>query len=237
MLSAAQACSTKSNVKVTFFGYPDNDPPSGQIAYNCGRGFTAGGSGTYDDPVTFASATNGIFTKCEIIYIPYLKKYGRFEDYCGQCGKDWTNQQLVHIDIWTGSPDVSGGSAQINCENTLTRESKSIVKSPGQGLEVDSSSLFEGGSCSTNNIYQDPALSTLCSSNQASVPSGSTGSSGTTGCEWEGHCEGASCTWYGDCSGSLICTDGQCAPAAGLTADSEPLGIGKRGMRGQKLRA
>ena len=43
MLSAAQACSTKSNVKVTFFGYPDNDPPSGQIAYNCGRGFTAGG--------------------------------------------------------------------------------------------------------------------------------------------------------------------------------------------------
>lgn len=43
MLSTVQACSTKSNVKVTFFGYPDNDPPSGQIAYNCGRGFTAGG--------------------------------------------------------------------------------------------------------------------------------------------------------------------------------------------------
>lgn len=43
MLSTVQACSTESNVKVTFFGYPDNDPPSGQIAYNCGRGFTAGG--------------------------------------------------------------------------------------------------------------------------------------------------------------------------------------------------
>lgn len=43
MLGVAQACSTKSSVKVTFFGYPDNDPPSGQIAYNCGRGFTAGG--------------------------------------------------------------------------------------------------------------------------------------------------------------------------------------------------
>lgn len=43
MLGTAHACSTKSSVKVTFFGYPDNDPPSGQIAYNCGRGFTAGG--------------------------------------------------------------------------------------------------------------------------------------------------------------------------------------------------
>lgn len=44
------------------------------------------GVGTYSNPVTFASAP-GEFSSCEIIYVPYLKKYARFEDYCAQCSK------------------------------------------------------------------------------------------------------------------------------------------------------
>lgn len=43
------------------------------------------GTGTYTNPLTFASAP-GEFTSCEVIYVPYLKKYARFEDYCAQCG-------------------------------------------------------------------------------------------------------------------------------------------------------
>lgn len=38
------ACSTKSNVITTFYGYPDNDPPGPATAYNCGgRNNIAGG--------------------------------------------------------------------------------------------------------------------------------------------------------------------------------------------------
>lgn len=44
------------------------------------------GTGTYSDPLTFASAP-GEFTTCEVIYVPYLKKYARFEDYCAQCSE------------------------------------------------------------------------------------------------------------------------------------------------------
>ena len=44
------------------------------------------GSGTYSDPLTFASAP-GEFSTCEVIYVPYLKKYARFEDTCDQCSE------------------------------------------------------------------------------------------------------------------------------------------------------
>ena len=44
------------------------------------------GTGTYSDPLTFASGS-GEFNTCEIIYVPYLKKYARYEDYCAQCSK------------------------------------------------------------------------------------------------------------------------------------------------------
>src|SRR5699024_1158014 len=39
----AAACTTQTDVKITFYGYPDNDPPSANIAYDCGRGYSAGG--------------------------------------------------------------------------------------------------------------------------------------------------------------------------------------------------
>ena len=64
----------KRSVKLTFYGYPDNNPPSSNTAYNCGgRNNIAGGSRTYDDPLNMVSA-QGEFSQCEIVYVPYLKK-------------------------------------------------------------------------------------------------------------------------------------------------------------------
>lgn len=55
------------------------------IALYVPRGFDGAlGVGTYNDPLTLASAS-GEFSSCEIIYLPYLKKYVRYEDYCAQC--------------------------------------------------------------------------------------------------------------------------------------------------------
>lgn len=44
------------------------------------------GSGTYDDPVTIATAP-GELNVCEIVYLPLLTKYGRYEDDCAQCSE------------------------------------------------------------------------------------------------------------------------------------------------------
>ncbi|KAK3181626.1 hypothetical protein K4F52_007004 [Lecanicillium sp. MT-2017a] len=154
LAGVSSACSTPGNFVVTFYGYPDNDPPGPATAYNCGgRNFIAGGSGTYDDPVTIATAP-GELNKCEIVYLPFLTKYGRVEDYCAQCDTDWKNGQ-PHIDIWTGSNRVNGGQNQINCENRLTPGGRyKIVRDPPKNYGVNKAPLFSPpNTCNTQNVY------------------------------------------------------------------------------------
>ncbi|RAH41747.1 uncharacterized protein BO95DRAFT_372394 [Aspergillus brunneoviolaceus CBS 621.78] len=222
LLSTAAACSTESDVTVTFYGYPDNDPPSADIAYDCGRGYTAGGTGTYSDPLTFASAS-GEFEQCEIIYLPYLKKYLRYEDECAQCTTDYKSGKL-HIDIWTGS-NSDGGDTQIDCENSLTPDSQSIVLDPASSYTVDSTALFANGKCYTSNTYSGAVASTYCSSSGSGSSSGSSSSSSSgskptstassgsssSSCSWSGHCAGATCSTENDCSDDLTCQNGKCA--------------------------
>lgn len=118
---------------------PDNSPPGAGIAYDCGRGYTAGGDGSYSDPLTFATAP-GEFNQCEIIWDPYTEKYLRFEDICSQCESDWDNGQY-HIDIWTGSATQDGGQAQIDCEDDLTPNSNhQVVRNPSTSLSANSES-------------------------------------------------------------------------------------------------
>lgn len=132
----ARGCSTVDNVITTFYGWPDNSPPGAGTAYDCGRGYTAGGSGTYDDPLTFATAP-GEFNQCEVIYSSYLKKYLVFQDTCDQCTTDWSSGQY-HTDIWTGSSTSGGGQNQIDCEDNLTPNNQQVVRSPASNLPVDS---------------------------------------------------------------------------------------------------
>ncbi|OJI83541.1 hypothetical protein ASPTUDRAFT_55578 [Aspergillus tubingensis CBS 134.48] len=212
LLSASVACSTESDVEITFYGYPDNDPPSADIAYDCGRGYTAGGTGTYDDPLTFATAP-GEFEKCEIIYLPYLRKYLRFEDTCAQCTTDYDNGKL-HIDIWTGSTKSSGGDTQIDCEDSLTPDdSQTVIISPGTSYTVNSDELFASGKCYTSNTYSSADASSYCSSGSSgsSSSSGSGSGSSSSSCSWSGHCAGASCSTENDCSDNLTCQSGKCA--------------------------
>ncbi|KAL5414948.1 hypothetical protein PMIN03_002906 [Paraphaeosphaeria minitans] len=166
---ANAACSTVSKVTHTFYGYPDNDPPGPATAYDCGRGFKAGGTGTYGDPLTFASA-QGEFKSCEIIYDPYLRKYLRYEDYCQQCTEDWAaSPKINHIDVWTGSPTVNGGQQQIQCENDLTPADRSqkIVRQPATNLPVDSfgTALYVKGAspaCRTNKAFPNYNIGDYC---------------------------------------------------------------------------
>lgn len=138
VLGVAQACSTVSGVAVTFYGYPDNDPPGPATALNCGgRNYVAGGDGTFGNPLTFASDPRE-YSACEVVYSSYLKKYLRMEDTCATCIADWNNG-VKHIDIWTGSATSNGGQNQINCENSLTpNNGQQFLRAPPNNLPVDS---------------------------------------------------------------------------------------------------
>ncbi|KAK1763218.1 hypothetical protein QBC33DRAFT_573538 [Phialemonium atrogriseum] len=203
-LGVTLGCSTTSGVQITFYGAPDNDPPGGATAHNCGgRNFIAGGTGTYADPLTFASSTSE-YSVCEIIYVPYLKKYLRMEDDCAQCIDDWNNGNKKHIDIWTGTPSTNGGNAQIQCENALTPNGgQQVLRSPPNNLAVDSTALWSGNSCHTDHVF--PGATQSCSGG------GGGGGGCQTGCSWAGHCIGCPCQTFDDCSDNFICTNGACA--------------------------
>ena len=75
---------------ITFYGFPDNDPPSKDIAFPAIHA-QAGGTGTFDDPITAAVATpenGGRITPGTRLYVPSLQKYLIIEDSCASCAPD-----------------------------------------------------------------------------------------------------------------------------------------------------
>ncbi|KAF2007276.1 hypothetical protein P154DRAFT_402493, partial [Amniculicola lignicola CBS 123094] len=123
-------CYPFTNVTQAFYGFAENSW-GGSTVFNCGRVFAAGGTGSFDDPVTFAGSP-GEFRLCEVVYNPYLRKYLRNEDYCSH-----KNCPSGSIMIWTGT-SVNGGSAQAACENKLAVKGQALVRNPARNLNVDS---------------------------------------------------------------------------------------------------
>ena len=131
---------------VTLYGWPDNDPPGGAIAYPDIHS-TAGGTGTYSNPITFATDADEL-APGTIVYVPYLKKYFIMEDECAACEDDWSNG-LRHIDLWVGGKGGDVNSVY-DCEDSLTRDSASVVVNPLSNKTVDTTPLFKS---STNTCY------------------------------------------------------------------------------------
>jgi len=89
---------------VTFYGYPDNTPPSADIAVgfdgqdttfpnnqlNQGihANWQAGGDGSYANPLTLATWADGELAYGTEVYVPRLQKYFIAEDQCTECQAD-----------------------------------------------------------------------------------------------------------------------------------------------------
>jgi 3D (Asp-Asp-Asp) domain-containing protein len=129
--------------KVTFYGWPDNDPAGNGIAYSVIHK-NAGGVGTYSDPITFASSPD-LYAKGTIIYVPYLQKYTIMEDYCASCINDYKSG-IKHIDIWMNSNGNFNNNV-IACENKYTKlQNTNIIVNPPNNLTVNSTPLFNTAS-------------------------------------------------------------------------------------------
>jgi hypothetical protein len=131
------------NSFVTLYGFVDNSPPGTGISG--GRIHShAGGTGTFADPVTYATSVKEqpYGTK---IYITFLKKYFIHEDECVECDKDWNNGKKFRTDLWAGGDKNSvkdpEKTALLNCEDSLTRHTQVIVNPPGN-LPVNTTPIF-----------------------------------------------------------------------------------------------
>jgi hypothetical protein len=132
---------------IYFSGWTDNSPPGASIAYPQIHQ-TAGGTGTYSDPITFAASQNAL-SPGTIIYVSFLKKYFIMEDDCSDCDSAWNNNHSYEISLWTGGDANSSQSAQQSCENSLTPSSPQAVEvQPASNLATDTTPLFtDSGGC------------------------------------------------------------------------------------------
>jgi hypothetical protein len=127
----AAAAGTTYKMLVTLYGWDDNSPPGCAIAYpdihSC-----AGGTGTYANPITFAT-DDGELPKGTIVYYAPLDRYFIMEDDCTECDEDWTGHGpdggpgYRHIDLWAGGASGDNSNALYNCEDNWTSNSQASV--------------------------------------------------------------------------------------------------------------
>jgi len=135
--------STKTGVKLTFYGAKDNCPPGGDIAYPTIHK-EAGGLGTYKNPITYAGASAA--TKAgTIIYVPIYKKYFIMEDDCEECDSDWSKSKKYHFDLWMGPDNATSGKGLIECEDQLSDDgfTSSVILNPSSTEAVDTTAFFD----------------------------------------------------------------------------------------------
>ncbi len=150
--------STSAAFYVTLYGFVDNSPPSAIIS-NPQIHSKAGGTGTFADPVTFATDKKEE-APGTIVYYPFLKKYFIMEDTCTECSKDFNtkagngdnpvpprNGHRWRIDLWAGGDKRSlhnpDKSALLNCEDALTQNNGgTVVLNPPNNEPVDTTPIY-----------------------------------------------------------------------------------------------
>lgn len=124
--------------RISFYGARNNSPPGSRaIAYTDVLHGQAGGSGTFDDPITFAAGTDR-YKPGTKIYIPDLKRYFILEDLCPQCSGGTIN-------VWTGAAADSGST---DCQRSLSRDQPWAYEiGPPAGRPVVPGDLYRNGRC------------------------------------------------------------------------------------------
>jgi hypothetical protein len=166
-----------SDVYITWYGFNDNSCQvesqhnCNTIAFPKSDGFpvvhdiATEGKGTYDDPITFATAAKDSGSPAEFppgtrIYVPLVHKYFIMEDQCYECGQEWFSKGSYHVDLWMGPSYGSANSPLMSCEDKLTQGDPyhgtgTILVNPSKNHPVDTSPLFHNDSC-TAHTYPQP---------------------------------------------------------------------------------
>eukprot|EP01065_Artemidia_motanka_P052379 TRINITY_DN9448_c1_g1_i1.p1 TRINITY_DN9448_c1_g1~~TRINITY_DN9448_c1_g1_i1.p1 ORF type:complete len:222 (+),score=65.66 TRINITY_DN9448_c1_g1_i1:82-747(+) len=142
---AATATGQNQTAEVTFYGSKDNCPPGGAIAYP-GIHKVAGGSGTYQDPITYAGVS-AVTKPGTRLYVEFLRKYFVMEDECEECEHQWKKKGMYHFDLWMGPVKPPPGPRLVACENAMTKSKAVVWIDPPSGLAVDAAPLFSNDTC------------------------------------------------------------------------------------------
>lgn len=138
----------------TGYGWPDNTPPSAEISDGVIHS-SAGGTGTFADPITVAvghtiTGSKDIldYPKGTKFYFPFLLKYGIVEDTCGdgntpQNGPCHTGYKgNVWLDLWVGGKGLPA-SGTLACEDAIT-DIHQVILNPVSTYPVNAGPVYSG---------------------------------------------------------------------------------------------
>jgi hypothetical protein len=138
--SGAQPAGAVETAFLTGYSLEDNSPP-GTRATSSGR--SAGGTGTFEDPITLAVGYAGgdEFSMGTVFYVPFVRAYFVVQDRCGACSEPPAQVDYM-IDLWVGSdPDDA-------CMESITG-THTVVRDAGPGWTVDPRPYELGSDCMT----------------------------------------------------------------------------------------
>ena len=157
---SAPSTSRITKAYLTGYSYFDNTPPGSADISHPILHTTAGGTGTYADPITVAvghSLTGAgdvlDWTAGTRFYVPNLRKYFVAEDTCGDgpdpqagpCHVGYPAPATTWLDLWVGGKGGTAGGADA-CMNAITGV-WSIVINPAAGLATASGGVYGPGGC------------------------------------------------------------------------------------------
>jgi hypothetical protein len=144
------------NAYVTSYGHWDNNPP-GTAAICCAALHrTAGGNGTYGDPLTvavdFRSGRTMQFAPGTRFYIPNLRAYFVAEDRTGELQANNTREHggsNPHLDVWADGR-TSSASSLSSCQRSITRTGVRVIQNPRSNYAVIAGPLAAHNTCRKN---------------------------------------------------------------------------------------
>jgi hypothetical protein len=122
---------------ISGYSYYGNFPPNSATIASPVIHQQAGGTGTYDDPITVAVAP-GQYAKGTRFYIPNLRRYVIVEDECGSCRGAW-------LEVWIDGRAGRETSAD-SCINAITG-TFTVVGNPVRDYPVDPGSIYSSRGC------------------------------------------------------------------------------------------
>jgi hypothetical protein len=144
---------------ITGYSYFDNTPPGSAILSHPARHTTAGGQGTYEDPITVAvghvrEGDDDIldWPAGTLFYVPNLRRYLVVEDTCGDgeqpqdgpCHTGYPPEASTWLDVWIGGEGGSPAGAE-RCMREFTGV-WDVVVDPEPDFAVDPGEVYAPGS-------------------------------------------------------------------------------------------
>ncbi len=135
----AASTGQKITAYVTGYSYWDNDPPGSAAISHPVIHKTAGGTGTYANPITVAvGMRNGsgslLWAAGTRFYVPKLQRYFIVEDSCASCHKGYPSSASTWIDVYVDG-STSGRAASDAAMNALTGV-QTVIRNPASNLAV-----------------------------------------------------------------------------------------------------